>query len=392
MRLSTLWCAALLAAAVPGCKKKSSETADQTGAAKTTTPDQTGSAAMAPGSAAMATGSAAVAETPKVATADDVAKRYVECWGFWNKKDWASFGTCYAKDATSDMVDSGMPTATGFDAISAADKVFADAFPDIKGDLEVTLVNGKNGASFALITGTNSAPMKSPTGEMPATNKKIGLQIAHVAHFTDDGKTVDKEWLYQDMGEMMGQMGMSKAPVRAAVDKPWHDNEVVIAKDDDTEKKNLETINTLMGTFNKHDSKGLGELMDDKIVWSEQGMPKDWTSKADAVKSHEGLIKAFPDIKFSSDTAWAAGDYVVVQGTMTGTNDGAAPEMGIAKATKKPVTLKFAQLFKLGKDGKITNSWGYWNSMAFAQQLGMMPPAGAAPAKKDEKPAKPAKK
>lgn len=390
MRLSTLWCAALLAAAVPGCKKKSNESADQT-AAKTATPDQ-GSAAMAPGSAAMATGSAVPTETPKAATPDDIAKRYVECWGFWNKKDWTSFGTCYAKDATSDMVDSGMPTATGFDAISAADKVFADAFPDIKGDLEVTLVNGKNGASFALITGTNSAPMKTPAGEMPATNKKIGLQIAHVAHFSDDGKTVAKEWLYQDMGEMMGQMGMSKAPVRAAVDKPWHDNEIVIAKDDDNEKKNLETVNTLMGTFNKHDAKGLGELMDDKIVWSEQGMAKDWTNKAEAVKAHEGLMKAFSDIKFSSDTAWAAGDYVVVQGTMTGTNDGAAPEMGIAKPTKKAVTLKFAQLFKV-KDGKITNSWGYWNSMAMAQQMGMMPPPGAAPAKGEAKPAgKPAKK
>jgi len=390
MRTSTvLWCAALLAAAVPGCKKKSAET-DQS-AAKTTTGETKTGSDMAAGSAAMATGSgSAVAETPKAATPDDMAKRYVECWGFWGAKDWKSFETCYTKDATSDFVDSGMPQAAGWDQISARDKQTTDAFPDVKGSLEVTLINGHNGATFALLTGTHTAPMKTPMGDVPPTNKKIGLQIAHLAHFADDGKAVDKEWLYQDMGEMMGQLGLSKAPVRAATDKPWHDNEIVVAKDDDNEKKNLATINQTLDAFNKHDAKALGEALDDKIVWSEQGMPKDMTNKAEAVKSHEGLMKAFSDVKFSSDTAWAAGDYVVVQGTMTGTNDGAAPDMGIAKPTKKAVNLKFAQLFKL-KDGKIINSWGYWNSAAFAQQLGMTPPAGAATEKTEKKEA-PAKK
>jgi len=378
MRLSTLWCAALLAAVVPGCKKKNTAETDQT-AAKTTTGEQTGSAATAPGSAAMTTGSAAPAETPKVATPDDMAKRYVECWGFWNAKDWKNMSTCYASNISSEQVDSGMPPATSADQINAYHQMIATAFPDRKGDVEVTLINGHNGATFGLLTGTNSGPMKTPTGEMPATNKKIGLQIAHMVHFADDGKAADKEWTYQDMGEMMGQLGLSKAPVRAAVDKPWHDNEVVIAKDDDNEKKNLSLINQTMDAFNKHDAKALGEAFDDKIQWSEQGMAKDWTSKAEAVKAHEGLMKAFPDIKFSTDTAWAAGDYVVVQGTMTGTNDGAAPDMGIKKPTKKAVSLKFAQLFKV-KDGKITNSWGYWNSMAMAQQMGMTPPAK--PAKK----------
>jgi ketosteroid isomerase-like protein len=386
MRLSAWCCAALVAAAVPGCKKKSNEAADQT-AAKTTTDQttaQTGSAAMAPGSAAPA-------ETPKAATPDDMAKRYVECWGVWSAKDWKSFESCYAKDVTSEFVDSGMPPVTSWQQIMERDKMFTDAFPDSKGQVEVTLINGKNGATFALITGTQTAPMKTPAGEVPATNKKIGIQVAHAVHFADDGKSVDKEWFYQDMGEVMGQLGVSKAPVRAASDKPWHDNEVMIAKDDDTEKKNLATVNQSMDAFNKHDAKALGETFDDKIQWSEQGIAKDWTSKAEAVKAHEALIKAFSDIKFTTDTAWAAGDYVVVQGAMTGTNDGAAPDMGLAKPTKKPVNIRFAQLFKL-KDGKITNSWGYWNSAAMAQQLGMMPPAGGAKGGETKPADKPAKK
>jgi steroid delta-isomerase-like uncharacterized protein len=375
-----VWCAALIAAAVPGCKKKSNEAADQSAAKTAPAADQAGSAATPTGSAAMATGSAAPAETPKVATADDMAKRYVECWGFWSAKDFKSLATCYTKDATSDEVDSGQPTTTGVDQIIAGDEAIATTFPDRKGALEVTLLSGKNVAGFALISGTNSGPMKTPGGDIPATNKKFGLQVAHVAHFSDDGKTVDKQAFYQDMGELMGQLGLSKAPVRAAADKPWHDNEIVIAKDDDTEKKNLGVAKQNMDAFNSRDMKALDATLDDKVVWSEQGIAKDWTSKAEAIKAHQGLIKAFSDVKFATENAWAAGDYVVAQGIMTGTNDGAAPDMGLPKPTKKPINIRFTQLFKM-KDGKIVNSWGYWNSAAMAQQLGMTPDA-AKPAKK----------
>ena len=368
MRLSGWWLAALVAAAVPGCKKKSNEAADQS-AAKTTTPQPAGSA-VAPGTEAMATGSAAPGETAKAATPEDMAKRYVECWGLWSAKDWNNFESCYTKDATSDFVDSGMPPATSWQQIMERDKVFTDAFPDIKGDVQLTLINGKQGATFALVTGTQTAPLKTPMGEVPPTNKKIGMQVAHAVHFAEDGKAVDKEWFYQDLGEMMGQLGVSKGPVRPAADKPWHDNEIVIAKDDETEKKNLGVAQQMTDAFNKRDMKALAAMLDDKVVWSEQGIAKDWTSKAETIQAHQRLIKAFSDIKFSSDNAWAAGDYVVMQGAMTGTNDGPAPEMGVAKATKKPVNLKFMQLFEI-KDGKITRSYGYWNTAAMAQQLGL---------------------
>jgi ketosteroid isomerase-like protein len=205
-----------------------------------------------------------------------------------------------------------------------------DTKADLEGSLELTLVNGHNVAAFALLG---------------------GKQVAHIAHFAEDGKEIDHDWVYEDMGK-----------ARAAVDKPWHDNQIVIAKDDPTEKGNLETINQLMTAFNDHDTDTMGEALDDKVVWSEQPLAKDWTGRAAVVKAHDELVKAISNITKSTDTAWAAGDYVVVQGTLTGTNDGAAPEWGIPKATKKPVTLKFAQLFEV-KAGKVVHSWGYWNRL-----------------------------
>src|SRR5512141_2119157 len=181
MRLSTVWCAALIAAAVvPGCKKKAKE-GDDNAAAKTTPADKGSDMAMA------GSGSAAVAqqEPPKAATPDDMSKRYMECVGLWKASDWTKFQDCYAKDATSEFVDSGMPPASGNAAIVEEHKGLATAFPDHSSAVEVLLINGHQGATVALLSGTNSAPMKTPAGEMPATNKKMGLQVAHVIHFSD---------------------------------------------------------------------------------------------------------------------------------------------------------------------------------------------------------------
>lgn len=310
---------------------------------------------------------------PKVATGEDMAKRYVECWGFLSAKNWDQFKTCYAPGAVSEMMDSGMPTANGWDDILAKHtKPVTDAFADLKGDVELTLINGHNGVTVALLSGTQTGAMKTPMGDVPATNKKFGIQVAHAVHFADDGSSVDKQSFYEDMGEMAGQLGLSKAPVRPAADKPMQDNEIVIAKDDDTEKKNLDAIKQTNAAFNKHDAAALDALMADDLVWSEIGVPKDW-NKAEAKISNAGLFKGFSDIKLEPSTSWAAGNYVVEQGVMSGTNDGAMPAMGLPKKTGKSLHLQYLQVWKL-KDGKVTRSWGFWNSTAFAMQLGLMPP------------------
>ena len=61
-----------------------------------------------------------------------MAKRYVECWGFWNQKDWKSLESCYSNDITSDQVDTGMPPATSAQAIMAYHQMIATAFPTAK--------------------------------------------------------------------------------------------------------------------------------------------------------------------------------------------------------------------------------------------------------------------
>ena len=357
---------------VVACKKKegATSTSDQTPAAKPVAPAEPAKPAPAPPPPA------------KTVTGDDLAKRYVECWGYFSAKDWDNMKTCYAPNIVSESVDSGMPPVTGWnDVHDKTEKPMVDAFPDVKGDVELTLINGKNGVTVALLTGTHSGTLKTPAGDVPATNKKFGLQVAHAVHFVDDGKSVDKEWFYQDMGELMSQLGLSKAPARAASDKPWGSNEIVVAKNDDAEKKNVDVVKAADDAFNKHDAKAMDALIGDDLVWSEIGMAKDWNKK-EASAMNAQLWKGFSDIKFDVSTIWGAGDYVVEQGTMSGTNDGPMPGMGLAKKTGKPVKLQYLQVWKI-KDGKVSRSWGFWNSLAFAGQLGLVPPPpAAAPAKK----------
>ncbi len=306
-----------------------------------------------------------------------LAQRYQDCWGFFSAHDWKAFETCYAPGVVSDFVDSGMPSATGWDSIFAQHtRPLVDAMSDVRGSVELTLINGDSGVTVALLLGTHDGALATPAGAIPATQKKIGQQVAHAVHFARGGKAVDREWFYQDMGGMLAQLGVIQVPARPAALEPWSP-ETVIARGDAREKRNLGVIDAVTAAFNRHDAAAMDALMADDLVWSELGVPVDW-NRAAAMASHAGLFKGFSDLKITPTTTWAAGDYVVMQGLFAGKNDGAVPDMGIAAPTGRQIALNFLQLYKLDASGKITRSWGFWNGAAFAAQL-MGPPPGPAP-------------
>jgi predicted ester cyclase len=310
------------------------------------------------------------------AAGEALAKRYLECWGFFSAKDWASFQTCYAPDIVSDFVDSGMPPATSWAQIQEMHNLpLATAFPDARGEVELTLINGRNGLTIALVTGTQTGPLRTPAGDVPPTGKKIGLQVAHTVEFDSAGKAVDKEWHYQDLGTMLAQLGLSPAPARPAADKPWPTRETVVATGDAGEQKRIDVVNQAIELFNKHDAKGMGALLAPDLVWSEIGVPVDWNHDQ-AIAAHDELFHGFSDLRIAPDTTWAAGEWVVQRGNFSGTNDGDVASMGLKKTGKK-LSIGFLQLWKVNADGKISGSWGFWNSAAFAMQLGLVPPPAA---------------
>lgn len=340
----------------------------------------------------MTTPAPAVAEAPKAppATSAERAKGFADCWAAFNAKDWAKFAPCYAENATSEEVDSGMPAWVGRnDIVEKGSKMFAASAPDETGELELVLVNGNDIAAVVLLKGTNTGPLTGPNGELPATKKKFGLLMGHAADTTEDGRAVAHDRLYLDGGTFMGQLGLSKAPHRRLVEKGWPEKPVVIATASDAEKANLALAQQADEAFNKHDLPALVGMLADDVVFSEAGAPADQTGKKAVERSYKDLFKGFSDVKIELNRTWPAGDYVVSEGALVGTNDGPMPTMGIRKPTGKHVSSRFLEIDKI-VNGKLKNMWIFDNGMSFAMQLGLMPPPGAKPAAGKPEAGKPA--
>jgi predicted ester cyclase len=325
---------------------------------------------------------APVVEAPKPppATGPERAKGFADCWEAFNKKDWAKFSPCYAEGASSEEVDSGMPVSVGRgDIVEKQNKSFVAESPDQTGELELVLVNGNDIAAVVLVKGTNTGPLMGPGGETPATNKKFGMLLGHAVELTEDGRAVAHDRFYLDGGTFMGQLGLSKAPHRKLLDKGWPEKPVVIATGSDVEKANLAAAPKALEAFNKHDVAALVGMMTDDIVFSEAAAPADKVGKKAVERSYKDVFKAFSDVKLEMARSWAAGDYLVWEGAFVGTNDGPMPSMGMPKATGKHVSSRFLEIDKI-VNGKVKNIWIFDNGMAFAKQLGLLPPPGAKPA------------
>jgi len=298
------------------------------------------------------------------------------------------FTRCYTEESSEELVDSGEPPAKGLAAIEASTRPFWDGF-QLTGGGVLNLASGDNVVSIGVITAIHDGEFAG----MPASSKTASLMVAEVQNLDAQGRHGQVR-VYLDFATMMGHLGAAPkgAKIRKAAAVPTDPPKTIVATGSETETKNLETVRAGFDAFNKHDWKALVGFYAADAVFSAQMMPADLNGSKALEKHFKELGKAFPDIKSEISASWAAGDYVVVETTHTGTNKAAAPGMGIKKATKKPITLRSAHVFLLA-DGKVKQHWEFANGMAMAMQLGLIPPgqakaeekAEAKAEKKDEK-------
>ena len=377
LRVSHSALAALAALTVAGGCGKKNKDADKTSKTTTTTASAAVDAAVAN---TPVTTPPAPPPKPAKLEGEALAKHFIECHGYFSSQDKDKFKDCYAKDATSHFADSMTPDSKGPDAIVAHAWDFHAALPDGKTAPQLVLVNGRNVASVVLFTGTNTAEMKMGPQSMPATGKKVGLQMLHSVTFDDENR-VTSEWWVVDDATMGAQLGMPGAQGgRPVVEKGVDAPQIVVATDSETEKANLAAMQKSNEVFNAHDAKGSMDAWADDGIESDMASPADVQGKAEIEKGNKMFMTAFPDAKIDTRTAWAAGDYVFGVFTFNGTNKG---KMGPMKATNKPVTMGVAEIAKL-EGGKVKQLWRFYNSYSMMAQLGMVPaaaqsaPAGAA--------------
>lgn len=346
-----------------GCKKKAADKAPTP-----TTGSNTGSAT--------GTGSAVDPGPAKPAplAGEALAKLYVDGWTAWNANDRAKWKAMFAADAVGHRPDQEPAEVKGADAVVADGYNFRDAFPDGKGAPQLVLVNGRMVVAAVLLTGTNTAAMKSPMGEMPPTGKKLGMLVFHGVAF-NDANQIAEEWWVMDGNTVANQLGMSPQPGRPLQEKGADAPAIVVATGSDTEKANLAAVMKGNDDFNKHDVAALAASWADDGIESDQVAPMDTVGKAEIEKGIKLFVGAFSDGKITSLNAFAAGDYVFQAATFTGTNDG---DMGEMKKTGKPVKMTVIELLKF-EGGKTKQLWRFWDSMTMVKQMGMMGDAPAAP-------------
>ena len=309
----------------------------------------------------------ASAPAPKPKTGKDLAAHYLDCVGLANAGKWDDIKShCVAATFTSHLMDG--PEIKGVDMLVEWGKNTKAAFPDIKTEPQLVIVDGRTILAVELTTGTHQGPLKTPQGEMPATNKKLGLLFFHKLAIDDDNKMTE-EWAYKDARTFLGQLGTQVGPVRAPVDKRWDGAPmIVVAADDAASKANVETVKKMIDALNAHKAAETAALVTDDVVESDQAEDKD-RNKAEMVQGAEEFGKAFPDGKLDVPAYFAAGDYVVAPGKLTGTNDG---PLGPMKATHKKIASEYAEVYRLS-GGKIAAVWRFRNGMVTAQQLGLVP-------------------
>jgi len=318
-------------------------------------------------------------EPPKTLTAEEKVKLYQDCIGAFNAKDWEKVKGCYSDDAEAEFVDT-METVKGPEAIAKGSKEFSDAFPDLKSQPQLILQNGDKVAAILLLTGTHEKPLVGPDGEIPATNKKIGLFTFHMIQLAADKPVIKKEWYVYDQSSFMGQLGLHKAPHRPATTEGAAQPTVVLGNPEGaTEKANLEAHRKSHELFEKRDIKGHLDIWADNAKIIDTAMPGDFTKKK-AEGFLKGLFAGFPDAKSEPIDTWAAGDYVLVMQKNSGTNTGPMPAMGLKKPTGKAMSFTGVYVTRF-ENGKAVEGWDFYNGMAIALQLGLL---GPPPSDKDE--------
>ena len=134
---------------------------------------------------------------------EETAKKWMNAM---NKHDASGLASVYASDTVAHDPLYPAPLK-GVDAIRKDAEIFFKAFPDLKVKLKTVAAKGNIVIGEVSMAGTNSGPLESPNGTIPATNKRIDMQGAFTARVNSKGLIVE-EHRYYDTASMMRSLGI----------------------------------------------------------------------------------------------------------------------------------------------------------------------------------------
>ncbi|MEQ9322878.1 MAG: nuclear transport factor 2 family protein [Polyangiaceae bacterium] len=316
------------------------------------------------------------AEKPKVVTGEELAKN-VQAWTkAWDTGDIEKLKTLSSPKVSYESVDALPPMKTeGHEAMAKAHAMMKAAFSEMKNEVGLILVNGQDVAMLGSTHGKNDGELMGK----PATNKELNMPTGVVMTAGKDGK-IESMREFMDQGTFAAQLGLMPAEHAAHMRMSWDASrwggtKVVVAKNDDTEKKNLALAKGWTANFNGHDVDKVMESYADDAQFIYAGHKEDVTGKEAIGKMLGEFYGMSSDVKSKVEQRWAAGDYVVSVYTLSGTNDGAMPGGG-PPATNKSFEHQELEVTKV-VDGKVAEQWMFSNGYKMAVQLGLTPDPSA---------------
>jgi len=144
---------------------------------------------------------------------------------------------------------------------------------------------------------------------------------------------------------------------------------------DAMESKNVQTSRNAHDCWNRRDFEGLMRNVGDKVVYKDHPRNLTLQGKQQFKEWLVGWTKAFPDARITKADYIDAGNVVIAQFTVEGTNDGPLPGF---PATKKRATSEYCEICRFDGEGRMISGEAYYDQYSMLVQLGHVQPLPAA--------------
>jgi len=139
--------------------------------------------------------------------------------------------------------------------------------------------------------------------------------------------------------------------------------------------KNLKTLRAAHESWNKRDFAGVVDNAAENLTYTDHGRTITLNTRDKFREWTEGWAKAFSDGRITNPQYIDAGNIVVAQFTVAGTNDG---PFGSMKPTGRKMSLPFCEICHFDKQGRMVSGGCYYDQYTLLTQLGHIQPLAVA--------------
>ena len=278
----------------------------------------------------------------------------------FNAHDAKKLTSLYRADAAIAWITpAGWTEKKGREAKEAFLAPYFTGFPDAK--IAISRVIQKDSTVIAEWVGT---------GTNAETKKKGGIFGVEIFWFDPAGLIRRDEVVFDEM-TIAQQIGKAPGNPRRVAELPTGKPTWIVAKNDAAEKKLQSTAETGWPvSWSRKDRKAYSDQITDDYVHAEIASPNDFSGREAALAELDMYAKAVPDQHIAVESAWTAGDVVVIRFTYKGTMKG---PIGSIKPTNKPIVIHGIDVDDF-KGGKLLRAATYSNAVELLTHLGVLPP------------------